>query len=125
MHLQRLKLLPSTVKEQMYLQENTVLDQGHTRCCPAPSTSCDIYAFAKFDITTVKGMHLQKNTVFGLDLVVKVTQDIAQYPLHHVTYAHVKFEVAVKRVGRRCIYKKIHYMTLTMGHMHIIVTCIV
>ena len=68
MHLQRLKLLPSMVKEQMYLQENTVLDQGHTRCCPAPSTSCDIYAFAKFDIATVKGMHLQKTQYLTLTL---------------------------------------------------------
>ena len=63
-----LKLLPSTVKEQMYLQENTVLDQGLTRCCPAPSTSCDIYAFAKFDFATVKEMHLQKTQYLTLTL---------------------------------------------------------
>ena len=31
---------------------------------------------------------------FDIDLGVKVTQNIAQYPLHHVTYAPVKFEVA-------------------------------
>ena len=37
-------------------------------------------------------MHLQENTVF--DLVVKVTQDVVQYALHHVTYAHANFEVA-------------------------------
>ena len=39
-------------------------------------------------------MHLQENTVFDLDLGVKVTQDVAQYPLHDVTCAPVKFEVA-------------------------------
>ena len=40
-------------------------------------------------------MHLYENTVFDLDLGVKVTQDVAQYTLHHVTYAHAKFEVAM------------------------------
>ena len=39
-------------------------------------------------------MHLQENTLFDLDLGVKVTQNVAQYPLHHVTYAPAKFEVA-------------------------------
>ena len=39
-------------------------------------------------------MHKQESTLFDLDLGVKVTQNVAQYPLHHVTYAPVKFEVA-------------------------------
>ena len=39
-------------------------------------------------------MHLQENTVFDLDLGVKVTQNVAQFPLHHVTYSATKFEVA-------------------------------
>ena len=46
---------------------------------------------------TVKEMHLQ-NTVFDLDLGVNVTQDVAQCPLHHVTYAHMKFEAATSNV---------------------------
>ena len=46
---------------------------------------------------TVKEMHLQENTVFDLDLRVKVTQDVNQYPLHHVTYDHVKFAVATSK----------------------------
>ena len=29
-----------------------------------------------------------------MDLGVKVTQNVAQYPLHHVTYSATKFEVA-------------------------------
>ena len=37
-------------------------------------------------------MHLQENTLFDLD--VKVTQNVAIYPLHHVTNAAIKFEVA-------------------------------
>ena len=39
-------------------------------------------------------MHLQENTLLDLDLGVLATQDVAQYPLHHVTYAATKFEVA-------------------------------
>ena len=31
---------------------------------------------------------------FDLDIGVKVTQNAAQYPLHHVTYSTTKFEVA-------------------------------
>ena len=32
---------------------------------------------------------------FALDLGVEVTQNVAQYPLHHVTYAPARFEVAM------------------------------
>ena len=32
---------------------------------------------------------------FDLEFGVKVTENIAQYPLHHVTYAATKFEVAM------------------------------
>ena len=35
-------------------------------------------------------MHLQENKLFG----VKFTQNTAKYPLHHVSYAATKFEVA-------------------------------
>ena len=39
-------------------------------------------------------MHLHENTLFDLDLGVKVIQDVAQYPHLHVTYSDTKFEVA-------------------------------
>ena len=39
-------------------------------------------------------MHLQENILFDHDLGVKFTQNVAQYLLHHVTYAATKFEVA-------------------------------
>ena len=40
-------------------------------------------------------MHLQNKNYFTFDLClwVKVTGNVAQYPLYHVTYASVKFEV--------------------------------
>ena len=45
-------------------------------------------------------MHLQEISTFDLDLGIKVTQNVAQYPLHHVTYSVTKFEVATSnRLG--------------------------
>ena len=43
-----------------------------------------------------KDMHLQENTyiLFDLNLGVKVTQNVAQYPLHHVIYVPANFEGA-------------------------------
>ena len=41
-------------------------------------------------------MHLQENSIFDLGLA-KVTQNVAQYPLHHVTYSASKFEVATSK----------------------------
>ena len=40
--------------------------------------------------------HLQEiqYLTFDLDLGVKVTQNVAQYPLHHVTHPATKFRVA-------------------------------
>ena len=50
----------------------------------------------------VKEMRLQEYTLltFGVDPKVKgvkVTQNVAQYPLHHVTYAPTKFDVATSK----------------------------
>ena len=39
-------------------------------------------------------MHLQENILYELDLGVKVTQNVAQYCPHHMTYAPAKFEDA-------------------------------
>ena len=39
-------------------------------------------------------MHLQESTLVDLDLGAKVTQNIAQYIWHHVTYAPAKFDIA-------------------------------
>ena len=35
--------------------------------------------------------------IFDLDLGVKVTQNVAQYPQHHVTYSATKFEVVTSK----------------------------
>ena len=40
-------------------------------------------------------MHLQESALYDLDLVVKVTQNVVQYPPNHMTYEPAKFEVAM------------------------------
>ena len=40
-------------------------------------------------------MDFQESTLYYLDLWVKVTQNVAQYHPHHVTYAPANFEVAM------------------------------
>ena len=39
-------------------------------------------------------MHLQKNTLYDLDLVVKVTKNVVQYPANNMTYAPAKYKAA-------------------------------
>ena len=98
--------------------------QGHTKCCPVPSTSRDLctskvwycYIPRSYEMLPstlyimwpiqlqslkllrqkVKEMHLQEiqYLTFDLDLGVKVTRNVAQYPLHHLNYSATKFEVA-------------------------------
>ena len=40
-------------------------------------------------------MDLQESTLYDLDLKVKVTQNVAQYHPHYMTYAPANFEVAM------------------------------
>ena len=42
-------------------------------------------------------MHLQENILFDLDLCFKVTRNVAQCPLHHVTFAPTEFEVTTSK----------------------------
>ena len=109
MHQQSLILLHTRVKEKMHLQENTVdLDlggQGHKKCCPVRSTSCDLctYRVLSYYVKRFRRRSIYKKIqylTFDLGLGVKVTQNVAQYPLHHVTYSATKFEVATSnRLG--------------------------
>ena len=61
-------------------------------------------------------MHLQENTLNDLDLVVKVTQNVVQYPPNHMNYAPAKFEVATSNsLVEDGFTKKVNYVTLTLG----------
>ena len=42
------------------------------------------------------------------DLGVKVTQNVTQYPRHHVTYAQAKFEVATSKSLRGDAFTRKH-----------------
>ena len=44
--------------------------------------------------TVKEWMHLRENAVFDLDIGFRVKQNVYQHPLHHVTYAFAKFDVA-------------------------------
>ena len=86
----------------MHLLENTSFDlwpwdQGHMNCCPVPSTSCELGTL-KVISCYVKQFRrrciYKKIHYLSFDLGVKVTRNIAQYPLHNVIYAYAKFEVA-------------------------------
>ena len=58
-------------------------------------------------LTVKEEMYLHENTLFDLDLGVKVTQDVAKYPLHHVTYSDTNVEVATSDgLGGDAIPKK-------------------
>ena len=45
----------------------------------------------------VKEMHSQENTIDPDPKIkwVKITQNVAECPLHHVTYVQAKFDVAI------------------------------
>ena len=58
-------------------------------------------------------MHLQDNTLFDHNLVVKVPWNVAQYSLH-VTGAPAKFEMATFNGLRDAFTRKEHYLALPM-----------
>ena len=57
--------------------------------------------------TVKEKIHLQENTLFDLDLRVKFTRNVAQCPLHPVTYAPAEFEVTTsKALGGEAFTRK-------------------
>ena len=63
-------------------------------------------------------MHLQENKLFDLDLRVEVTRNVAQCPLHYVTYAPIEFEVTTpKDLEGDAFTRKFNNrrLTLTLG----------
>ena len=123
-----------TVKEEVHLQENTLLDlwtwprgQGHTKCCSVPSFimwPIHLQGLRLPRPTVEEEMHLQENTLFDIwpwpwvELAVKVTQNVAQYPLHHVTYSPAKFEVAMPNCFWGDPFTRNSRDVSTNAHMH-------
>ena len=82
--------------KEMHYQENTFdLDprsRGSRSHKMLPSTLNFMWpmyqqSLMKLHPMVKEKMHLQYNTLFDLNLQVKVTRNVAQCPLHHVTYA--------------------------------------
>ena len=66
------------------------------------STSCDLCTNGVWNyyVKSFRRRSIYKKIqywTFDLDLRVKVTRNVAQYPLHHVTYSATKFEVATPK----------------------------
>ena len=76
----------------------------------------------KLLLSMVKEMHYQENTLFDLDPKlkgVKVTQNVAQCPLHHVTYAPTEFEVTTsKALGGEAFTRKFNIWPWPWGQGH-------
>ena len=70
--------------------------QGHTKCCPVPSTSCDL---CTSKVWYCYILWLRRRCIYMKIhyLTFKVTQNVAQYHRHHVTYAPAKFDMATSR----------------------------
>ena len=98
------------------------LGQGHTECCPATSTSYDLCTCKVWSCYVQRFGRIcinKKIHYLTFDLGVKVTQNVAHYPLHHVTYAATKLEVATSNsLGGDAFTRKyiIWPLTLTLGH---------
>ena len=98
------------------------LGQGNKKHCPVPSTSCDLctYRVWSYYVKSFRRRTIYKiiqYLTFDFDLGVKVRQNVAQYPLHRVTYPAAKFEVAMSNhLGDTFTRKYIIWsLTLTLG----------
>ena len=60
----------------------------------ATSNRLDRDAFTRIYSMASRSLEILHYLIFDHDLGVKVTQNVAHYPLHHVTYRAAKFEAA-------------------------------
>ena len=60
-------------------------------------------------------MHLKENTLYDLDLVVKVTQNVVQYPPNHMTYAPAKLKVTMSNSLGEDGFTRKYFMILSLG----------
>ena len=107
MHQQSLILLHPTVKEKMhyyiiklkYIIWPWPSGQGHMKCCPVPSKSCDL--------CTYKSLKLRRQKKLGGDAFNENWMfDLWPWPFQQQSSKLLR--LTVRR--RRYIYKKIHYL---------------
>ena len=94
------------------------LTQGHTKCCLVPSTSCDIFSYKAWSCY---------NKRFRRRCIYKKIQYLTFWPwgqcnTKHCPIPSTSCDLFSYKVWscyvlpfRRYIYKKIHYLTLTLG----------
>ena len=58
--------------------------QGQTKRCPAPSTSCHLYTCKVWSCYVQRLRRRCNKKIYELDLGDKVTQNVAQFPLHYI-----------------------------------------
>ena len=115
----------TTSKALEAFTKNSIFDlwpwgQGHTKYCPVPSSSCDLSSYKVWScyVLSLRRRYIYKKIhylIFGLDLGVKVTRNVAQYPLHHVIYSATKFEVATwKGLRGDAFIRKFNIWPLTL-----------
>ena len=129
-HVTYALLLRPMVKEKIHIHENTLFDldhvviiwpwtwgQCHTKCCPAPSTSCDLCTYRVWSnlVQRFRRRCIYKNIHY-------LTRNVAQYPLHHMTYSAAKSEFATSnilggdRFTRKCIIWPLTFTLESMSH---------
>ena len=70
------------------------------KCSPIPSTSCNLCTYKSWScyVHRFRSKWIYKKIQYlSCDLVLIITGVVTQYPLHHVTFAHTKFEVATSK----------------------------
>ena len=109
----------------MHLQENTLFDlwhssweQGHMKYCPVVFTSCDLCSYKIWSCYVLRFRRrfiCKKIHYLTFDVDIKVTWNVAQDPLHHVTREAEKIETATSNglediLTRKYIIWRLHEM---------------
>ena len=124
MYLQSLKLLQRIVKEMHFQEKNIIWSwplgqggQGHMKCCPVPSTSCDL---CTSKVWCCYIQWLRRKCIYKKIHYLTLTSrgqghtKCCPVPLTSCDLCTSKvWYCYIPRLRRRCIYKKIHYLTLT------------
>ena len=122
MHLLSLKLQCLTVKEEMHLQENTLydLDLGPSSYKMLPSILHILWPTYLQNLKLLR-LSLGKAALTRNDIIWtwhRVQDRVKCCPVPSIScdiYSCKVWRCYVEGLRRRCIYRKIHYLTLTLG----------
>ena len=128
-HQQSLKLLRQKLQEEKHLQE--IWGQGHMKCWPVPSTSCDLSSykvlscyvepFKKLEVASSKGLWVDAFTrkfniwPFTLTWGQGHTKCCPVPSISCNLFSYKVLSCYVQPFRRSYIYKKIHCLTFDLG----------